>query len=145
MENQTKAFNDLTLKIVKNRCELTGFDYNPPFIEEIKIIGGRFDSTKFLYFFDDLTQKTYDKIVEVCNYYFTPQKHYTSGQRSLVKKISTIFGECSGDFIFRKDDEGLSFVDLNQACGVPNQIATVLRNNKVKVVKTTERRIYISN
>lgn len=145
MENQIKSIGNIILKITASTCEILGFDYNPPFSDELKNLGGVFESIKFKFVFTDCTDKKLVDIIEVCNYYYTPQNHYTSGQRNLIKKVNSIFDGCSEDFIFRKDEGGISFIDLNEVCGTPVQISSILKKNKIKVVKTISRRIYISN
>lgn len=145
MENRTISIGVTVIKTVTNTCEVSEFDYNPPFSDELKNLGGVFEPIKFKFVFNNCTDKKFEEIVEVCNYYYTPQNHYTSGQRNLIKKVKAVFDGCSEDFIFRKDDDGMSFVDLNEVCGTPQKISTVLHSHKIKVIKTTPRRIYISN
>lgn len=145
MENQTKSIGCITLKTTKNTCEISEFDYNPPFSDELKSLDGVFEPIKYKFVFSNCTDEKLRKIIEVCDYYYSPQKHYTSGQRNLIKKINDVFDGCSNDFVYRKDDDGMSFIDLNEVCGTPTQIADVLKKCKIKVTKTTSRRIYVSN
>jgi len=145
MGNQIKLIGTIKLKCIINTCEVSEFDYNPPFSDELKTLGGVFKPIEFKFVFNNCTHEKFDKIEEVCNYYYSPQKHYTSGQRNLIKKVEVAFDGCANDFIFKKDDDGMSFIDLNEVCGTPNYISTVLKKNKIKVIKTTSRRIYISN
>ena len=125
---------------------VSGADYNPAFGDELHSLGFVFCPIDMTYVHSSSSEKVYEQAIECCEYYFGTGKTKTVGQRKFEEKLARHFtGAPVSDFVFRKDDSGFSFYDLNGVCGTPKEITEELNTSKICIVRRVfRRRIYIS-
>ena len=138
-------FGLTTLKTVKEKTiEISEFDYNPAFTDELDKLGGDNSKNRFVYVFPN-DENISLRLNEILTFYWCNSKTLTAGQRALRDKINKWFGGEKGitDFFFKKDSYGMGFYDLNECCGTPKEIKKELQAAGIKVSQIRGRRIYV--
>lgn len=133
------------LKTIKDRTiEISEFEHNPAFIDELKTLGGDNSKDRFVYVFPN-EESISLRLNEILTFYWCNSRTLTAGQRTLRDKINWLFDEEKGitDFFFKKDSYGMGFYDLNECCGTPKDIKKELQKAGIKVSQIRGRRIYV--